>query len=97
MTELCPPKRMRFAFESRCRLVPLLSKGMSLRAAADACGASRAQLRRNSTHAIRLAGVRGGGSPPQPSRPLRSVLVLVFGVRFLVATTHFPTASAPIT
>jgi transposase InsO family protein len=39
---VCPPKRMRFSFESRCRLVSLISEGMSPSGAAAACGASRA-------------------------------------------------------
>jgi transposase InsO family protein len=39
---VCPPRRMRFSFESRCRLVSLISEGMSPQAAAAACGASRA-------------------------------------------------------
>ncbi|MGH3040063.1 MAG: IS481 family transposase [Gaiellaceae bacterium] len=39
---VCPPKRMRFSFESRCRLVSLIVEGLSPQAAAAACGASRA-------------------------------------------------------
>ena len=39
---VCPPRRMRFSFESRCRLVSLIEAGMSPQAAAAACGASRA-------------------------------------------------------
>jgi transposase InsO family protein len=39
---VCPPKRMRFSFESRCRLVSLIVEGLSPQAAASACGASRA-------------------------------------------------------
>ena len=38
---VCPPRRMRFSFESRCRLVLLILEGMSAQAAAAACGASR--------------------------------------------------------
>jgi transposase InsO family protein len=37
-----PPRRMRFSFESRCRLVSLVLAGQSPQAAAVACGASRA-------------------------------------------------------
>ena len=37
-----PPRRMRFSFESRCRLVSLVLAGQSPRQAAVACGASRA-------------------------------------------------------
>jgi transposase InsO family protein len=39
---VCPSRRMRFSFESRCRIVSLIAEGMSPRAAAAACGASRA-------------------------------------------------------
>jgi transposase InsO family protein len=39
---VCPPKRMRFSFESRCRIVRLIVDGASPQAAAAACGASRA-------------------------------------------------------
>ena len=39
---VCPPRRMRFSFESRCRLVALIIEGMSPQAAAASCGASRA-------------------------------------------------------
>lgn len=36
-----PLRRMRFSFESRCRLVSLVLAGQSPQAAAAACGASR--------------------------------------------------------
>ena len=39
---VCPPGRMRFSFESRCRLVMRVLAGESPQAAAAACGASRA-------------------------------------------------------
>ncbi|MEO5791292.1 MAG: IS481 family transposase [Gaiellaceae bacterium] len=39
---VCPPRRMRFSFESRCRLVSMVVAGKSPQAAAAACGASRA-------------------------------------------------------
>ena len=39
---VCPPRRMRFSFESRCRIVALIAQGQSPQAAAAACGASRA-------------------------------------------------------
>jgi transposase InsO family protein len=43
MRELvCPPRRMRFSFESRCRIVQLVLEGTSPQAAAATCGASRA-------------------------------------------------------
>ena len=37
-----PPRRMRFSFESRCRIVQLVLAGQSPQAVAAACGASRA-------------------------------------------------------
>jgi hypothetical protein len=40
-----PSRRMRFSFESRCRMVQLIAAGESPRAAAAACGASRATSR----------------------------------------------------
>jgi transposase InsO family protein/transposase-like protein len=42
MQRMQPPCRMRFSWESRCRMVGLVLEGMSLQAAAAACGASRA-------------------------------------------------------
>src|SRR5438046_297378 len=39
---VCPPQRMRYSLESRCRIVQLILGGESPQAAAAACGASRA-------------------------------------------------------
>ena len=39
---VCPPRRMRYSLESRCRIVSLIVDGSSPQAAAAACGASRA-------------------------------------------------------
>jgi transposase InsO family protein len=39
---VCPPQRMRYSLESRCRIVQLIRSGSSPQAAAAACGASRA-------------------------------------------------------
>jgi transposase InsO family protein len=39
---VCPPRRMRYSLESRCRIVRLILDGASPQAAAAACGASRA-------------------------------------------------------
>ncbi len=41
-SSVCPPRRMRFSFESRCRIVGLVLEGKSPQVAAAACGASRA-------------------------------------------------------
>jgi transposase InsO family protein len=63
-----PPRRMRFSFESRCRIVQLVLAGESPEAAAVACGASRAT-------GYRLwRRYRQGGWPAlvdRPSRPKR--------------------------
>ena len=39
---VCPPQRMRYSLESRCRIVQLILAGYSPQAAAARCGASRA-------------------------------------------------------
>lgn len=39
---VCPPGRMRYSWESRCRIVQLILAGVPPQAAAAACGASRA-------------------------------------------------------
>lgn len=41
-SSVCPPGRMRFSFESRCRIVGLVLEGVSPPQAAACCGASRA-------------------------------------------------------
>lgn len=65
---VCPPRRMRFSFESRCRIVGLILKGVSPQAAAAACGASRA------TGYRWWRRYREGGWPAledRPSTPIR--------------------------
>ena len=58
-----PPRRMRFSFESRCRIVQLVLAGQSPQAVAAACGASRAT-------GYRLwARFRGGGWAALADRP----------------------------
>src|SRR6266508_6705570 len=70
---VCPPRRMRFSFESRCRIVALIVAGESPQAAAAACGASRAT-------GYRLwRRFRQGGWPAlhdRPSTPRRQPLRL---------------------
>ena len=39
---VCPPRRMRYSLESRCKIVHLILSGATPHAAATACGASRA-------------------------------------------------------
>ena len=42
LESVCPPRRMRYSLESRCRIVRLILAGESPQEAAAACGASRA-------------------------------------------------------
>src|SRR3954464_4967423 len=63
---VCPPRRMRFSFESRCRLVSLIIDGMSPQAAAAACGASRATGYRLWWRYRQGGWGAGGGRPPVP-------------------------------
>ena len=42
LESVCPPRRMRFSFESRCRIVALIVAGQGPQQAAACCGASRA-------------------------------------------------------
>ena len=77
MIECCPPRRMRFSFESRCRIVALIVAGMSPQAAAAACGAQPCdrlpaagalpggRLGGACTIALRCRGGSRGGSPPE--------------------------------
>ena len=67
-SRVCPPTRMRFSFESRCRLVALIIEGMSPQAAAACCGASRA-----SGYRLWRRYREGGWAAlaDRPSRPLR--------------------------
>jgi transposase-like protein len=51
---VCPPRRMRFPFESRCRIVQLVLEGANTQAAAATCGASRATGYRLSAIGYRL-------------------------------------------
>ena len=39
---VCPPRRMRYSLESRCKIIHLILSGATPHAAARACGASRA-------------------------------------------------------
>ena len=67
-SRVCPPRRMRFSFESRCRLVGLIIEGMSPQAAAAACGASRA-----TGYRLWCRYQQGGWTAlsDRPSRPIR--------------------------
>lgn len=68
---VCPPRRMRFSFESRCRLVSLIVDGMSPQAAAAACGASRATGYRLWARFREGGWVALADRPPVPKRQPR--------------------------
>ena len=63
-----PPRRMRFSFESRCRIVQLILAGEGAQAAAAACGASRA-----TGYRLWRRYCEGGwaGLADRPSTPIR--------------------------
>jgi transposase InsO family protein len=65
---VCPPLRMRYSFESRCRIVQLILAGESPQAAAAACGASRA-----TGYRLWARYLEGGWAAllDRPSTPLR--------------------------
>jgi transposase InsO family protein len=68
---VCPPLRMRYSLESRCRIVQLILAGASPQAAAAACGASRATGYRL-WRRYQLAGWAGlADRPPVPRRQPR--------------------------
>ena len=72
-SQVCPPRRMRFSFESRCRMVALIVAGESPQAAAAACGASRA-----TGYRLWCRYLEGGwqGLRDRPSTPRRQPLRL---------------------
>ena len=82
-----PPRRMRFSFESRCRVVSLVLAGQSPQAAAAACGASRA-----TGYRLRRRYQEGGWSaladrPPVPKHQPRR-LSLELEQRILAAREY---------
>jgi len=70
---VCPPRRMRFSFESRCRIVALIVAGAGPPQAAAACGASRA-----TGYRLWRRFLEGGwqGLHDRPSTPRRQPLRL---------------------
>src|SRR5213595_2499602 len=68
---VCPPRRMRYSLESRCRIVEFVLAGASPQAAAAACGASRATGYRL-WRRYQLGGWAGlADRPPVPKRQPR--------------------------
>ena len=68
---VCPPRRMRYSLESRCRIVQLILDGSSPEAAAAASGASRATGYRLWRRYREGAGRRSSDRPPVPKRQPR--------------------------
>ena len=68
---VCPPRRMRYSLESRCRIVALIVAGQSPQAAAAACGASRATGYRLWRRYREGGWAALGDRPPVPKRQPR--------------------------
>src|SRR6266516_6176466 len=90
---VCPLRRMRFSFESRCRIVLLILEGMSPQTAAAARGASRAT-------AYRLwRRYREGGWAAlrdRPSTPRRQPRRLAAELEQQILLTRRRTAYGPV-
>jgi transposase InsO family protein len=90
---VCPPLRMRYSFESRCRIVQLILLGQSPQAAAAACGASRAT-------GYRLwARYREGGwgaLVDRPSTPLRQPRRLPAEVEAEIVAARIRSQAGPL-
>jgi len=68
---VCPPGRMRYSIESRCRMVQLILAGESPQAAAAACGASRATGYRLWRRYLEGGWAALADRPPVPKRQPR--------------------------
>jgi transposase InsO family protein len=68
---VCPPGRMRYSLESRCRIVQLILAGSSPQAAAAACGASRATGYRLWRRYLEGGWAALADRPPVPKRQPR--------------------------
>ena len=90
---VCPPKRMRYSFESRCRIVQLILAGESPQAAAAACGASRA-----TGYRLWRRYLAGGwaGLVDRSSRPLRQPRRLPAAVEAEIAAVRARTQAGPL-
>jgi transposase InsO family protein len=88
-----PPRRMRFSFESRCRLVRLILAGDGPRAAAAACGASRA-----TGYRLWRRYEQGGWGAlrDRPSRPRRQPRRLPPEAEAEIATLRTRTQAGPV-
>ena len=82
---VCPPRRMRYSLESRCKIINLILSGQSPHTAAAACGASRATGYRlwARYRAEGWAGLTDRPSTPrrQPRRLPREVEAEIVAVR----------------
>ena len=87
MSLVCPPQRMRYSLESRCRIVRLILAGDSPQAAAAACGASRAT-------GYRLwRRYQEGGWAALADRPLDAAAAAAAGARVSSSSGSWPHAS----
>ncbi len=87
-----PPRRMRFSFESRCRIVQLILAGEGAQAAAAACGASRA-----TGYRLWRRYCEGGwaGLADRPSTPIRQPRRLAAEVEQEILAWHFAAWEEP--
>ncbi len=90
---VCPPKRMRYSFESRCRIVSLILAGESPQAAAAACGASRA-----TGYRLWRRFQDGGWAAlgDRPSTPIRQPRRLLPEVEAEIAAARAQTQAGPL-
>jgi transposase InsO family protein len=91
---VCPPLRMRYSFESRCRIVRLILAGSSPQAAAAACGASRATGYRLWK---RYLDWGWAGLLDRPSTPIRQPRRLPAQVEAEIAAVRARTQAGPLT
>lgn len=71
LSGVCPPGRMRYSLESRCRIVQLILAGSSPQVAAAACGASRATGYRLWRRYLEGGWAALADRPPVPKRQPR--------------------------
>jgi transposase InsO family protein len=90
---VCPPLRMRYSFESRCRIVQLIVAGESPQAAAAACGASRA-----TGYRLWARYLEGGWASlaDRPPTPIRQPRRLSAAVEAEIAAVRARTQAGPL-
>ena len=75
MQGMQPPRRMRFSWESRCKIVGLIEAGMRPHEAAASCGASRATGSRLWARYLQGGWAALGDRPSTPRRQPRRLAV----------------------